>query len=75
MTKKEFLEFFENCSEYQAKCLGDMIKDSHNQKIKEVEENSIPNFLWLVVFILVFICALFAILEYSGIINYLSGLV
>ena len=33
------------------------------------------NFLWLVVFILVFLCSLYAILKYSGIINYLSGLI
>jgi hypothetical protein len=38
-------------------------------------ELTISNFLWLVVFILVFVCALYAILEYSGIINYLSGLI
>lgn len=40
-----------------------------------VGENSIPSFLWLVVFIFVFVYALYAILEYSGIINYLSGLI
>ena len=44
-------------------------------KTEVVEENTLPNFLWLVVFILVFVCALYAILEYSGIINYLSGLI
>jgi nucleoside permease NupC len=64
-------KFFDNEKSLHYFCANFELQRNENTD----EEMTPANFLWLIVFVLVFLCALFAILEYSGIINYLSGLI